>query len=64
MLEDKVIEIFVKVDDFCIEFDKEIKKHLIESKKPGSRNRDSQLTDSEIISIRFLRTSLKEDIAR
>jgi len=54
MLEDKVIEIFVNVDDFCIEFDHEIKKHLIESKKPGSRNRNSQLTDSEIISILIL----------
>src|SRR5690554_5737517 len=53
-MKDKVIEIFVKVDDFFIEFDEEIKKHLIESKQRKQRNRKSGLSESEIISILIL----------
>lgn len=52
MLGDKVIEIFVKVDDFCNEFEMEFKKLQLpcpsEIKK---RNRKSGLCDSEIITI-------------
>ena len=54
MLRDKVTEFFVDVDDFCKEFEHQIAKHLIESKKEGSRNRASQLSDSEIISLLIL----------
>jgi hypothetical protein len=54
MLRDKIIEIFVSVDDFHLEFEQEIQKHMIESKKPGSRNRRRQLSDSEIISLLIL----------
>ena len=35
MLTDKVTGFFVEADDFCQEFEVEIRKHLIESKKPG-----------------------------
>jgi len=44
----------VEVDDFCIDFEAEIVRHLIESKREGSRLRNSQLSDSEIISILIL----------
>ena len=54
MLSDKVTKFFVETDDFCIEFEQEIKKQLIESGKPGSRQRKSQLSDSEIISFLIL----------
>lgn len=54
MLKDKVTEFFVEVDDFCIDFEYEIKKHLLESRKEGSRNRKSQLSDAELISILML----------
>jgi len=54
MLKDKVIEFFVEVDDFTQEFEVEIKRHLIESKKAGGRLRKSQLSDDEIISILLL----------
>ena len=54
MLRDKIIEIFVKTDDFYIEFSQEIKKHLLESKIEGKRNRKASLSDSEIISILIL----------
>ena len=54
MLRDKVTEIFVEVDDFCKEFEAEIRKHLIESKNTDCRIRKSQLSDSEIISILLL----------
>lgn len=50
---DKVIEIFCIVDDFCKEFDLEIKKlkrvQLPEDKK--HRNRALSMSDSEIITI-------------
>uniref|UniRef100_UPI004048B8FC IS982 family transposase n=2 Tax=Roseivirga sp. TaxID=1964215 RepID=UPI004048B8FC len=54
MLRDKVTEFFVSVDDFCIEFEQEIKNHLVESKKDGGRIRKAQMADSEIISILIL----------
>jgi len=51
MLVDKIIEIFVKVDDFTISFEQEIKNyHLLES-NPKSRSRKASLCDSEIITI-------------
>lgn len=52
MLRSKITEIFVKVDDFCNEFELEFKKHIL---SPDSvvkkRNRKATLCDSEIISI-------------
>jgi len=50
MLEDKIIEIFVKIDDFHLEFEEQIKKTALEH---GSikRNRKSKLSDSEIMTI-------------
>ena len=51
---DKIIEIFISVDDFCLEFEQEIKKHLLESQSPPRRKRSSRLTDSEIITIQIL----------
>jgi hypothetical protein len=50
----KVIKIFVKADDFRIEFYKEIKSKMIENKQTGKRNLHSRLTDSEIINISIL----------
>ena len=29
-MKDKIIEIFVKVDDFCIECEQELKKHRLQ----------------------------------
>ena len=54
MLKDRVTEFYLQVDDFCQEFEQEIKRHLIESKPVGGRSRKSQLSDSEIISILLL----------
>lgn len=51
MLRDKIIEIFVKVDDFHKEFELEFKKFLIFDPKIKTRNRKSQLSESEIIAI-------------
>ena len=53
-MKDKVTEIFVKVDDFCIECEFEIQKHLIDSGLQKTRNRKASLCDSEIISILIL----------
>lgn len=39
MLRDKVIEIFVKVDDFCNEIRPILEEKLIEDRKLGKRNR-------------------------
>ena len=53
MNQDKITEIFVEVDDFCQKFQKSIleaKKLALESKKKA-RNRASQMSDSEIITI-------------
>jgi hypothetical protein len=48
----KVAEIFVKVDDFCNEFELEFKKHVLPSTDGiKKRNRKATLTDSEIITI-------------
>lgn len=53
-MRNKVIEIFVKVDDFCIECESEIQKHLIESGQVKQRNRKPRLSESEIIAIQIL----------
>ena len=54
MLIDKSAGFFVEADDFCKEFEVEIRNHLIKSKKEGCRIRKSQLSDAEIISILLL----------
>ena len=54
MLKDKITEFFVEADGFSQDFELQIRKHLIESKKGGGRLRKSQLSDSEIISILIL----------
>jgi len=52
MLQDKITEIFIKVDDFCNEFEMEYKKLQIDSPKTTHvRNRKSGLCDSEIITL-------------
>lgn len=51
MLKDKIIEIFVECDDFCKEFEQEIKSHLIDSKQVNKRDRKSSLSDSEIMTL-------------
>lgn len=51
MLRDKIIEIFVNVDDFCIECEEQLQKHLIENGHCKKRNRKASLSESEIISI-------------
>lgn len=48
---DKIIEIFVKVDDFCKEFEAEIVKHQLDAGQHKIRNRKASLADSEIITI-------------
>ncbi len=48
---DKIIEIFVKVDDFCKEFETEIVKYQLDAGKYSIRNRKASLADSEIITI-------------
>lgn len=50
MLKDKLIEIFVEIDDFCLEFEQEIKQYTLDgtSKK---RIRKSKLSDSKIITV-------------
>lgn len=54
MLSDKITEIFVSVDDFYKEFEKEITKRQITHSTKNSRNRKRTLSDSEIISILIL----------
>lgn len=52
MLRDKITEIFVKVDDFCNEFEHEYKKHVLApDASVKKRNRKATLCDSEIITI-------------
>ena len=52
LFSDKVAEIFVKVDDFCNEFENEFKKHILPAcQGTKTRNRKTTLTDSEVISI-------------
>jgi len=53
MLRDKVIDIFVPVDDFCIEFDTYIQSFRQGEGQP-KRNRKASLSDSEIIAILIL----------
>lgn len=48
---DKIIEIFVKVDDFCKEFETEIAKHQLAVSGGKVRDRKAALSDSEIITI-------------
>lgn len=49
---DKIIEIFCISDDFCKNFDREFKKHLLPSADGKKhRNRKSEMSDSEIITI-------------
>jgi len=48
---DKIIEIFVKVDDFCKEFETEITKHRLDAGNYKIRDRKASLADSEIITI-------------
>jgi hypothetical protein len=54
MLKDKVTEFFVTIDDFCIEFESDIKNHLLESSTNKLRKRKASLADSEIMSILVL----------
>jgi len=52
MLQDKIIETFVKVDNFCKIFEDEIQKIQIEAPQDvKTRNRKSGLCDSEIITL-------------
>lgn len=52
LFQDKVAEIFVKVDDFCNEFELEFKKHSLACKaNVKKRNRKATLSDSEIITM-------------
>lgn len=51
MLRDKVIEIFVPADDFCLEFEGAIHHYRLENGEVKHRNRKASLSDSEIISI-------------
>ena len=51
MLDDKIIEIFVHIDDFCIEFSDQIKHFRLEDPNKGLRNRACKLSDSEIMTI-------------
>jgi hypothetical protein len=43
MLKDKVIEIFVPADDFCIEFKKHIDQFRLQSGQIKQRNREASL---------------------
>jgi len=47
---DQITEIFCKVDDFCLEFDKGIRTHLLEQGKKR-KNRPFAMADSEVITI-------------
>ena len=52
LLQDKIIEIFIKADDFCNIFETEIKQQQITSaSKELKRNRKAGLSDSEIITL-------------
>ena len=52
MLEVKITEIFVSVDDFCLHFEQEFKQYqLVHPGNAKKRNRKKSLADSEIISI-------------
>ena len=53
--DDKITEIFCLIDEFCKEFDSNVKKHLLapDSSK-ASRNKSCRMSDSEIITILIL----------
>jgi hypothetical protein len=51
MLQDKIIEMFIQVDDFCKIFEQEFKAHQITTSEKKTRNRKAQLSDSEIITL-------------
>jgi hypothetical protein len=52
MLQDKIIEFFVKADDFCKVFEDDFnRKQLIPSEGVRTRNRKAGLCDSEIITL-------------
>ncbi len=52
LFQDKVAEIFVAVDDFCLLFEEPIKQHLIsEGSDIKRRNRKASLCDSEVIAL-------------
>ena len=52
LLQDKIIEIFIKADDFCKIFETEIKQQQItSSSEVHKRNRKAGLSDSEIITL-------------
>jgi len=54
MLQDKIIEIFMKVHDFCKVFENEIKqKQITSSSKTKPRNREAGLSESEIITLQI-----------
>jgi len=54
MLQDKIIEIFIKADDFCKVFENEInQKQISTSSKTLTRNRKSGLSESEIIALQI-----------
>lgn len=54
MLRDKVIEIFVKVDDFCKEIAPMMEQKMVEDRKLGKRDRKSGLCESETVSLLIL----------
>lgn len=54
MLRDKVIEIFVKVDDFCKEIHPILEEKRVQDRKLGKRNRAASLCESELISLMIL----------
>jgi len=54
MLRDKVTEFFVILDDFYKEFDFEIRKHRLELYDAKTRNRETTLSESEIMAILLL----------
>lgn len=51
MLKDKIIEIFVKVDDFCLEINQQLIHLQLDSGRKKTRNRKACLCDSEIITL-------------
>ena len=51
--QDKIIEIFCSVDDFCQGFESELKKHQL-SDGTRKRNRIFTMSDSEVITIAIL----------
>lgn len=56
MLRDKVIEIFVITDDFCIGFEEHIELFRLESGYIKHRNRKTSLCDSKLSLFRLNRT--------